>query len=80
MTPIQIVCAACGDARGIEVDGAPRFGVDVATYADAVGFQYVFDLNYGRVVIFCSDQCKDANVTKRGTLRRNIVEPKEPRP
>lgn len=76
-TEVTIVCAACGIGTRAEVSEPPRFGVDVAVIAEAVGFNYVFDLAYGRVVIFCGDKCKNANITKRGYLRRNIIAPKE---
>lgn len=74
---VHVVCAACGCGKPIEVDELPQFAVDVAIMAEASGFNYVFDMAYGRVVIFCSDRCKDANITTRGYLRRNIISPKD---
>jgi hypothetical protein len=76
-TDVTIVCAACGMGTHADVSEAPRFGVDLAVIAEAVGFNYVFDIAYGRVVIFCGDRCKTANITKRGHLRRYIIAPKE---
>lgn len=74
--PVTIVCAACGKGRCAEVTQRPQFDVDVAVIGEQLGFKYVFDMAYGRVVIFCSDECKQANITKRGHLRRNIIAPK----
>lgn len=76
-TDVTIVCAACGMGTRAEVSEPPRFGVDLAAIAEAVGFTYEFDPAYGRVVIFCGNRCKTANITKRGHLRRHIIAPKE---
>lgn len=73
---VTIVCAACGKGRFAQVDQAPQFAVDLAVMAEAIGFMYVFDMARGRVVIFFSDRCTRANLTKAGYLRANIIQPK----
>ena len=71
---ITLVCAACGKRK--EIDCAPpQLGIDFAEICKSAGFVPVMDFVQGRVVVFCGDECKKANLKKNGTLRRYIRKP-----
>jgi hypothetical protein len=71
---ITLVCAACGKRKEVDCT-PPQLGIDFAEICKSTGFLPVMDFAQSRVVVFCSDECKKANLKKNGTLRRYIRKP-----
>ena len=64
-----LVCWSCKAEKQIEVAAPPMFAFEVAGWAQDVGWKGVVDIQHGRSVVFCSDECKAHQTTKAGTLR-----------
>jgi hypothetical protein len=66
---MTLKCFACGTVLRIDVDNLPQFGFQLADVAKQVGWKYGLDLYRHRVLIFCSNVCREATITKQGTYR-----------
>lgn len=74
----SIRCCTCGDAIQVDVKREPAFGFELYDIAKQAGWKPSVDLNFGRTLIFCSEECYKAQLTKRGYIRKNLLhKPKE---
>lgn len=55
--------------KNVLIDGQITFGFELYNIANNAGMLGCIDLNRGRTLIFCNDQCMDAHKTKKGTIR-----------
>ena len=66
---ITMRCWSCGATEAAAGD-SPRFGVDLVTLTDKVGWFACIDMYYGRTLIFCSEKCAENQITKAGHFRK----------
>lgn len=66
MHHIGFKCCRCGEERHGEVNALPQFAFELVAIADKAGFVGAFDPNYARALVFCSDECLKASLTKKG--------------
>lgn len=75
---ITLKCCTCGEEIHVEVNREPAFGFELLDIASKAGWSPAMDLNFGRTLIFCSEECYKAQLTKRGYIRKNLIrKPKE---
>lgn len=67
MTYFTLKCFACGKTQVME-GPEPSLGVHIMTACNVAGWAYVTD--YRRVLVVCDDECGEAVLTKKGTMRR----------
>ena len=68
-----LVCATCGEKRKIEIDNLFTLGVDLHSVAELAGMKPKFDFNRSRVLIFCSEECAEKQLTKTGVFRKRLI-------
>lgn len=71
---INLKCCTCGKTKPVDVSCIPMFGVELCQMAEAAGWKYVIDLNYSRTLVFCSQECIDVQKTKKGTIRKYLIQ------
>ncbi|WP_321913513.1 hypothetical protein [Paraburkholderia sp. J11-2] len=67
MTYFNLKCAACDKTQLMEGQ-EPSLGVHIMTACEVAGWGYVTD--YQRVLVVCDDECGQAMLTKKGTIRK----------
>lgn len=70
---ITLRCCTCGSAIQVEVNRAPEFSFELYDVAKQAGWKPAIDLNFGRTLVFCSDECYKAQLTKEGHIRKRLV-------
>lgn len=65
----NLICWSCGQSVTVEAERFPSMAFEVAVSAEAIGWLGAFDMNRSRMLVFCSEECCDAQRTKRGTFR-----------
>lgn len=76
---VNLKCCTCGKTKPVEVSSAPALGVELCQMARAAGWKFVIDLNYSRTLVFCSQECIDVHMTKKGTIRKYLIRKSEPK-
>lgn len=66
---ITLKCFHCGKEKDVLIDGQITFGFELYNIANKAGMLGCIDLNRGRTLIFCNDQCMNAHKTKKGSIR-----------
>ena len=75
---ITLRCCTCGNAVQVELNRKPEFGFELYCVALKAGWKPAIDLNFGRTLVFCSDECYKAQLTKGGYIRKRLIhKPKE---
>jgi hypothetical protein len=64
-----LVCWACGKKHSVVMTREPQFAFELALGATDVGWVGCLDLDHDRTLVFCSNRCRDSQVTKRGLFR-----------
>lgn len=67
---ITLKCWSCGKKQAVE-SPKPQLGVDLAKAALSAGMHPVHDSRYGRMLVFCSEECIKEQTTKTGHIRRH---------
>lgn len=70
---IALKCCTCGSEKEVEVMNLPQFGFELAKMAQDSGWKGAIDFNYGRVLVFCGEDCYKAQLTKAGTIRKRLL-------
>ncbi len=65
---ITLKCWSCGKKQVVE-SPKPQLGVDLAKAALSAGMYPVHDSRYGRMLVFCSEECINDQMTKAGHIR-----------
>lgn len=63
-----VKCWCCGKEAGVS-GPAPLMGFHLLEAANAAGFIGILDHHGGRSLVFCSDDCLQKCVTKKGNIR-----------
>lgn len=66
---VRLVCWHCGEGRYVLTHGPAQFAYEVAGWADDAGMKGFFDMEHGRVLVFCSDDHARQQMTKNGSFR-----------
>jgi len=74
---MKLKCAACGTETWTD-HPAPQMGMDLMQACADVRWAYA--IQGPRLVVFCSRECLDANITKRQRLRRSLRNPWSDKP
>lgn len=64
-----LVCWHCGEEASIEIPRQPQFAFEVAQMANHIGWVGAIDMNRHRTLVFCSEECSEAEKTKAGNYR-----------
>lgn len=62
-------CFSCGHVTSVIASGSPQFGFEIVQAAEAVGMLGIFDMYYGRALVFCNKECADSQRKKDGSFR-----------
>ena len=62
---ITLKCFHCGKEKNVLIDGQITFGFELYNIENNSGMLGCIDLNRGRTLIFCNDQCMYANKTNK---------------
>lgn len=73
MEKIKIKCFHCGKVKDITINRPICFGFELLELAKEVDMLGVIDNNYGRTIVFCNEDCLNAELTKKGTIRLRAV-------
>jgi hypothetical protein len=65
----QLVCWHCGASREVLTQGPPQFAFEVAGWAEDAGMKGFFDMERGRVLVFCNGDHARQQMTKDGRFR-----------
>jgi hypothetical protein len=71
----RLVCWHCGAAREVLTQGPPQFAFEVAAWAETAGMKGFFDMQRGRVLVFCNADHARQQMTRDGRFR---LRPKRP--
>ena len=52
--PVRLVCWHCGEGRDVLTHGPAQFAFEVAGWANDAGMKGFFDMERGRVLVFCN--------------------------
>lgn len=73
-----LVCWACGRKKSVILTREPQFAFEIGLAAQDVGWIGAHDVMRSRVLLFCSDRCRDSQITKmRGFRARPKIIPQE---
>jgi hypothetical protein len=67
--PVRLVCWHCGEGRDVLTHGPAQFAFEVAGWADEAGMKGFFDMERGRVLVFCNGDHARQQMTKDGRFR-----------
>ena len=73
MGVMRIRCCTCGDMKTISVTRQPEFSFEFYPVIKEAGWFPALDLNYGRTLCFCSEQCYKKQLTKKGIIRKRLI-------
>lgn len=73
MTKITLCCCTCGKQKEALVAKPPMFAFELYKIAEEAGWHAILDMNYGRALCFCSEECKKKQFTKAGTIRKRLI-------
>ena len=66
---ITLKCWSCGKTKNILVNQPPQFAYKLASIAHESGMYGVIDMNHGRSLVFCNEECANNQKTKKDTFR-----------
>lgn len=66
MSVIGLKCCTCGDTKIISVTRQLEFSFEFYSAIKEAAWFPVLDLNYGRTLCFCSENCYKKQLTKKG--------------
>lgn len=66
---ITLVCFNCGEKKDILVSRPPQFAFELADMANQGGMYGVIDMQHGRSLVFCNEECANKQKTKSGSYR-----------
>lgn len=69
MNMITLKCFHCGKKQDVFYDGSISFAFQLINIANKAGMVGVVDNYHNRVVVFCNEECLNAEKTKKGTIR-----------
>jgi len=67
--PARLVCWHCGEGRDVLTHGPAQFAFEVAGWANDAGMKGFFDMERGRVLVFCNGDHARQQMTKDGRFR-----------
>ena len=67
--PVRLVCWHCGEGRDVLTHGPAQFAFEVAGWANDAGMKGFFDMERGRVLVFCNGDHARQQMTKDGRFR-----------
>ncbi len=73
MVQITLRCCTCGEEKDVVVNQAPTFGFEIFQITKEAGWYPVLDINYGRTLCFCGEECMKKQLTKAGTIRKRLI-------
>ena len=73
MVEITLQCCTCGEKLPVVVSSEPRFGFELYEIAGNAGWKPALDMNYGRTLVFCGDDCLKKQLTKGGLFRKRLI-------
>ena len=66
---VTLKCFHCGKTKEILINGTIEFSFELYDIANKAGMLGCLDFNRNRAVVFCDEGCKNAHITKRGTIK-----------
>jgi hypothetical protein len=77
MSNFNLICwSGCGKTQGVN-GPHPTLGLDISEATQAVSWKSIFDMDRGRVLVFCSDECVQKAMKKDGSIRLRMPKKKE---
>lgn len=73
MVQITLECCTCGKAIDVDISKPPVFGFELYDIAKNANWFPILDMNYGRTLIFCCEECMKKQLTKKGTIRKRLI-------
>ena len=67
--PVRLVCWHCGEGRDVLTHGPAQFAFEVAGWAEDAGMKGFFDMERGRVLVFCNGDHARQQMTRDGRFR-----------
>lgn len=65
----KLVCWSCGASKDVVIPHEPQFAFEVAGWANDAGMAGYIDMDYGRSLVFCNENCAKDQMTKKGRFR-----------
>lgn len=72
MSEITLKCCTCGTEKTVFAN-PPTFGFEFYEIAKNAGFYPIIDLNFGRTLCFCDEDCMKKQLTKKGYIRKRLI-------
>ena len=66
---ITLKCFCCGKEEYIVGEGNIEIALDLINVVNQSSFKYTFDMNRGRTLLFCSEECRKKMINKNGTYK-----------
>lgn len=66
---VTLKCFTCGKEESVLIDGNITMAVDLMNVTRNTSFGTVLDMNKGRTLVFCSEECRCKSLTKKGTYK-----------
>ena len=72
-----LVCCTCDKKNEVIATKAPSFGFELYSIVKDAGWTPAYDNRWGRVLVFCSDECCKKQLTKGGWFRKRLIQVKK---
>ena len=73
MEQIALKCCTCGKTEPVTVEHKPECSFEFYKIVQDAKWTPVLDLNFGRTLCFCSLECRDMQMTKKGYIRKHLI-------
>lgn len=66
---VTLKCFHCGKEKDVIVEGVISYSFELYDIANKAGMLGCFDWDRKRSLVFCDEKCKNAHLTKKGTIK-----------
>lgn len=66
---VTLKCFHCGKTKKVVIDGEIHFSYELYDIANKAGMLGCIDWARKRALVFCDEKCKNAHLTKSGTIK-----------
>lgn len=70
---IKLVCCTCRRSILIDSPDSIDFAFKLYAITKEIGWVPKFDFNFKRTLVFCSEKCYQAQLTKKGYIRKYLI-------
>lgn len=66
---VTLKCFCCGKEEHMVGEGSVNMALDLINVINQSSFKYVLDFNRHRTLVFCSEECRQKMISKKGVYK-----------